>query len=1346
MSDRAPLPYETAFILPAGEDDFGLLQDTSDNPLAAARREMNRCYRADEIEVVSQLLAATDLDEQSRIRIKAQARHWVDNIRQASGASSAVDELLNQFSLSTDEGVALMCLAEALLRVPDAYTMDRLIRDKLAKGQWASHLGKRDSLFVNASAWGLLLGGKLTRYAMQEEALPAPIPFYRCTEISHRDNLLQHTLMSVLARLGEPVIRSALRAAMNLMSQHFVLGKTMPEALKKARQPQLKHYRFSYDMLGEGARTRADADRYWQRYHDAIEALGKQQAEGQTVEGDGMTIVGSGISIKLSALHPRYHYAQRASVLAELVPRVKQLALLAKTYQIGMTIDAEESARLELSMDVIERVFTDAELGEWPGFGLAIQAYQKRALALIDWVYALAQQTQRKIVVRLVKGAYWDTEIKTTQENGCRDYPVFTRKAATDVSYQACVQKLLGYRPYIYPQFGTHNAYTVATILEMDRLLSDGGDKTASQYRQGYEFQRLYGMGEGLYDQVMQTEQIPCRVYAPVGEQADLLAYLVRRLLENGANSSFVNRLLNSGVSVSVLLEDPLDTLAARPALRHPDIPLPENLFLLHEKPHRRKNSQGVDLTDRAELARLQSELHSWWTQWQAGLSPEPQPTPPGARLTFNPACLQERVGQLLQDDPQALLQKLERAQEAFERWSAVPVRVRADRFRRLADTLEQQRASLAGLCIKEAGKTVADALAEVREAVDFCRYYANQAEALMVRKAVQPRGVMLCISPWNFPLAIFLGQVSAALVTGNTVLAKPAGQASLVALEVIKLMQGCGFPEDVVQVVLAPGKQVGDLLLPDERIQGVLFTGSTTTGQKLAQALADRPDVGLPLIAETAGQNAMIVDSTALPEQVTDDVIRSAFHSAGQRCSALRILFLQEDIAEPVLTMLSGAMKELVIGDPALLATDVGPVIDADACTKLQLHCDYLNSLSPQRQMLEPPSIQTGLTVKAGAKSWAKLVHRCELPEGLQGTFFAPHLYEISDLSVLAEEAFGPVVHVIRYAAKDLDKVIEQINKLGYGLTLGLHSRIDTTAERVAQQARVGNIYINRNMIGAVVGAQPFGGRGLSGTGPKAGGPHYLQRLVHFPACGEGNDAEGYTRYRSHSRSDGELGAVCVEDETLAPRLLAFRESMRLWQKQPETWVKTLLGEALPELRVLNELVSCGYLNPQVLPGPAGEFNQLRLEPKGGVAILVGEAGSLKDVVISTMAALLVGCQVTVFAASVHHSRFEDLMSFWISGQSEDLPERPLPEVRLETLDDLQSVCLSKDTQVVMVVGSQELEKSVQRWLTRRGIGLVTLIGCEPLEQRLLRLVVEKTITINTSAVGGDPSLMALF
>lgn len=1336
MPESMPSACPTVFVLPDGADDFALLSATPGHPLAEARREINRLYRLDEVEAVQQLLAVTDLDEQSRLRIKAQARHWVETIRQTSGIRTAVDELLNEFSLSTNEGIALMCLAEALLRVPDKYTMDRLIRDKLAKGQWSAHLGKRDSLFVNASAWGLLMTGKLTHYAQQEDGLASAVRFHHCTHIPHRDNLLQHTLMSVLVRLGEPVIRAALRAAMDLMSQHFVLGRTIADALQKSRRRTLKRYRFSYDMLGEAARTRADANRYWKRYSEAIAALGQAQAADAAVQGKVVVdaIAASGISIKLSALHPRYHYAHRASVLADLVPRVKELALLAKRYNIGMTIDAEEAARLDLSLDIIERVFNDPELGDWQGFGLAIQAYQKRALALIDWVHALAQQTRRKIVVRLVKGAYWDTEIKATQENGCRDYPVFTRKAATDVSYQACVQKLLGYRDFIYPQFGTHNAYTVATILEMDRLMSSaGGD--AGWYRQGYEFQRLQGMGESLYAQVMDSEQVPCRVYAPVGEQADLLAYLVRRLLENGANSSFVNRMLNSDISVSVLLEDPLDTLAARPALRHPDIPLPANLFLLGEKPLQRKNSRGLDLSDREELLTLQSELHAWWSDWQAQAAQQ-SPRPPVPRV-YSPTRAQEPIRQVPTDDASAMLEKLERAQQAFTHWSATPVQLRAEHFRRLADTLEQQRGALVGLCIKEAGKTLADALAEVREAVDFCRYYANQAEALMARTDLTSRGVMLCISPWNFPLAIFLGQVSATLLTGNTVLAKPAGQVSLIALKVLELVQTCGFPADVLQIILAPGKLVGEQLLPDERIQGLLFTGSTTTGQQLAQVLADRPDVGLPLVAETAGQNAMIVDSTALPEQVIDDVLRSAFHGAGQRCSALRILFVQEDIADRILTMLSGAMKELVIGDPALLATDVGPVIDADACTKLQLHCDYLNSLSPQRQQLEPPAVQTGLTVRADAKCWAKLVYKCELPQGLQGNYFAPHLYEISDLSVLAEEAFGPVVHVIRFAAKDLDKVIEQINRLGYGLTLGVHSRIDANADRIIQRANVGNIYVNRSMIGAVVGAQPFGGRGLSGTGPKAGGPHYLQRLVHFPAGGPVGVS---------SRPGSELGAVCAEEASVAPRLLAFREAMRLWQRQPEAWVQTLLGEALPELRKLNELVSCGYLNPRVLPGPVGEFNQLRLEPRGRAAILVGESGSLKEAVISTMAALLVGCQVTVFTASVHHRRFEELMSCWSAGQAEDLPEAALPEVLLDTLDDLPSVCLSSDTQVVMVVGSREMEKAVQRWLTRRGSGLVTLIGCEPLEQRLLRLAVEKTISVNTSAVGGDPALMALF
>ncbi|WP_439133600.1 bifunctional proline dehydrogenase/L-glutamate gamma-semialdehyde dehydrogenase PutA [Pseudomaricurvus sp.] len=1337
-AEKAPLHTDPRFVFDRDERETFHSLFHGDSPLAQARQTVNAYYRKDEVEVVRRLLDGCAMDEQSRIRIEAQARHWVENIRESSSLSAHVDEFLNEFSLSTDEGVALMCLAEALLRVPDDYTIDRLIHDKLSRGNWSEHLGQRDSFFVNVSTWGLLLTGKFTDYIAPDE-----------TDTKGRSgqhsSFWHHTLTTTLRRMGAPVIRAALRTAMQVMGSHFVMGKDMADALKRSKHQELKGYRYSYDMLGEGARCQKDADRYLQRYQDAIEMLGQDESDNSSYDGVN-PVASAGISVKLSALHPRYQWSQRARVVQSLVPKLKQLALQAKTHNIGLTVDAEEASRLELSLDIFEQVAKDPDLESWEGLGLAVQAYQKRALVLIDWVQILAKQLERKIVVRLVKGAYWDSEIKWSQVEGQTDYPVFTRKAATDVSYQACALKLLSYRDFLYPQFATHNAYTVATILEMDSSLSESAEKTSpnSLYRSGYEFQRLHGMGESLYEQVMKSESVPCRVYAPVGEHADLLAYLVRRLLENGANSSFVNRLLNSHVSVDTLLEDPLKSLSARPELRHPDIPLPENLYRFKSLSGSRKNSQGLDLSDASTLFQLEEDLQQWWQDKAAG------------------SRYHTRV---MPDDSDTIDNKLALAQQAFQEWSKTPVKKRAQLFRQLADVFEKECTSLIGLCIQEAGKTIDDGVAEVREAVDFCRYYADQAEDLTTDSDVEARGVMLCISPWNFPLAIFTGQVSAALVVGNTVLAKPAEQTRKIALRVAELMEQCGFPRDIFQIIIAPGKLVGEQLLPDERIQGVMFTGSTATGHTLSHALANRSDTGIPLIAETGGQNAMIVDSTALPEQVVDDVIMSGFRSAGQRCSSLRVLFLQDDIADSMISMLCGAMEELTIGNPALLSTDIGPVIDENAKKKILMHCGYLDSLyedglTQQSQHLDSADESSrgrpDMGVNPDTQVWAKLHFRCSVPEGLEGTFVAPHLYEISDLSVLSEEVFGPVVHVIRYAAKDLDRVIDQINGLGYGLTLGVHSRIESVAEHIADKARVGNVYINRNMIGAVVGVQPFGGRGLSGTGPKAGGPQYLGRLVQFSSNPIDEDRE------NHLKENHELGAVCVENAHVAPRLSAFRACIRNWQshQQRDPWLQSLLNDALPELRQLNALVGCGCLNPTLLPGPAGEINQLVLEPRGRVVVVLAEHGSVKEALLSAMSALLVGCDVTVLADTEYQSRLETLFAYWGECSDNDSAENDgehdssdnessetvtLPALQLEPLSDLQPVCMNSDVKAVMLSGPASLEKSIEQWLAQRETGIVALIGCEPIEQRLLRLTEEKTISINVSAVGGDTSLMSL-
>ena len=832
------------------------------------RQKIRDFYRIDENAVIDHILPLAEVGVKARSRAWERARQMVLNIRRDQDGQSGVDALLNEFSLSTEEGVVLMCLAEALLRVPDKATQDSLIRDKLAKGDWSSHLGSSDSLFVNASSWGLLVTGKMVNYSDKSKEQQFGV------------------LKKTIGRLGEPVIRKSVNFAMKIMGKQFVMGRTIDEAIERAADKEQKGYVYSYDMLGEGARTMKDAERYFQSYMTAIHAIGK------AANGRG-PIKSPGISVKISAIHPRYEFTHRERVMAEIVPKLKELALAAKSYDIGFTVDAEEADRLDISLDIIEAVFSDDELGNWNGFGLAVQAYQKRAIFVVEWVADLARRVGRKLMVRLVKGAYWDTEIKTTQQDGLDHFPVFTRKATTDVSYKACAIKLLEARDVLYPQFATHNAYTAATILEVAK-----GD------HDGFEFQRLHGMGESLFDQIVEQEKIQCRVYAPVGQHEDLLAYLVRRLLENGANSSFVNAIVDTSKPVESLLPDPVETLQGLRNKFNTQINMPIDLY-----GDERANSKGMDLTDINVITPFKENLDAWFEEHRIELSDVPE----GSLPVKNPANHKEVIGHVKLQTSEDMTSLLENAEKAFESWSQTPVKERANLLRRVADILERHHDELVAICIKEAGKVAQDGIDEVREAVDFCRYYAARAEELSQDERFEARGVILCISPWNFPLAIFLGQVAAAIVTGNTVIAKPAEQTSLIALRTIELMLSVGLPEHVVQPVIARGSEVGKTIVPDERIQAVMFTGSTETGTLISQTLAARNDIQVPLIAETGGQNCMIVDSTALPEQVVDDVISSGFQSAGQRCSALRVLFIQEDVADGIIEMIKGALKELL-------------------------------------------------------------------------------------------------------------------------------------------------------------------------------------------------------------------------------------------------------------------------------------------------------------------------------------------------------------------------------------------------------------------------------------------------
>ncbi len=1016
--------------------------------LTPLRAAINERYLADETDCVNDLLTRAKLDAAARQRIHAHATQLVEAVRRNRTAKGGVEEFLRQYDLSSQEGMVLMCLAEALLRIPDADTADKLIRDKIMDGKWEEHLGASPSLFVNASTWGLMLTGKLIALDQSVE------------------RNVSNYMAKLVTRLGEPVIRTAFRQAMRIMGHQFVMGRCIEEALKRTASQEYRAYRQSYDMLGEAALTATDAQRYFNDYTQAIDAIGASIGKNVGV------FDAPSISVKLSALHPRYELAQRARVMRELVPMLLALAERARKHAMGLTVDAEEAERLDLSLDLFEAVYRSPSLTGWEGFGLAVQAYQKRAIRVIDWLMALAKDGKRRIPVRLVKGAYWDSEVKRAQERGLEGYPVFTRKSNTDVSYLACARKLLGARDVLYPMFATHNAQTLSSVVEMAGANPE------------FEFQRLHGMGEELYTEVMGTDRLKlnCRVYAPVGSHEDLLPYLVRRLLENGANTSFVNRIIDEKVPVTVIVSDPVAEVEALVVKPHPRIPLPADIYGA-----KRRNSRGMNLSDVAVLGRLAQDMQkAMQREWIAAPIVGGKVFGGKQKPSLNPADTRQTVGLIHEADAETIRKAVDIAAAAQPAWDMTPAAERARILRRGADLFEEHSAELMALCVREAGKTIPDAVSEVREAVDFLRYYAERAEEDFGKPQrlpgptgesnelwLQGRGVFVCISPWNFPLAIFTGQMSAALAAGNAVLTKPAEQTSLIGAHAVRLLHAAGVPGEVLHFIPGRGSVVGQHAVADARIAGVAFTGSTETAKVIHQTLANRDGIIPVLIAETGGQNAMLVDSSALPEQVVLDVVASAFNSAGQRCSALRVLFIQDEIAPRVMEVLSGYLDELRIGDPAYLDTDVGPVIDAAARQGLDEHKQWI-------------------------MGQGKVLRELKLPaECANGTYVAPMAVELPSLDILKHEVFGPVLHVIRFKAGGLDAVIESINHTGYGLTLGVHSRIDSQAQYIQRRIRVGNVYINRNIIGAVVGVQPFGGQGLSGTGPKAGGPHYLLRFA---------------------------------------------------------------------------------------------------------------------------------------------------------------------------------------------------------------------------------------------------------
>ena len=1229
---------------------------------SALRSAVTAAYRPSEPEALRPLLALARLPaEQSQAAEKLALRiaGALRDRKASAGRAGIVQGLLQEFSLSSHEGVALMCLAEALLRIPDKATRDALIRDKISHGQWDAHLGKSPSLFVNAATWGLLITGKLVS--------------------THSEGSLTSSLGRLIGKGGEPLIRKGVDMAMRMMGEQFVTGETIEEALRNARKMEAEGFSYSYDMLGEAALTTEDAKRYYASYERAIHAIGKASASRGIYEGPG-------ISIKLSALHPRYSRAQLDRVMEELYPRVLRLTALAKQYDIGLNIDAEEADRLELSLDLLERLCHEPSLAGWNGIGFVIQAYQKRCPFVIDFVVDLARRTQRRLMVRLVKGAYWDSEIKRAQVEGLNDYPVYTRKVHTDVSYLACARKLLAAPQAVYPQFATHNAETLATIYEMAGSAYDAGQ---------YEFQCLHGMGEPLYEQVVGSAAMgklgrPCRIYAPVGTHETLLAYLVRRLLENGANTSFVNRIADDTIALEELVKSPVwvvDQQAAADGiagLPHPRIPLPQDLY-----GEQRRNSRGLDLSSDITLTQLAAALQASAAHpWTAGPMLGTDNTPGTSQPVCNPADHRDQVGMVQEASTADVDQALAHAQGAAEHWAATPAAERAAILQRAADLLEDRMQPIVGLLMREAGKSASNAVAEVREAVDFLRYYAVQVQATFDNATHIPLGPVVCISPWNFPLAIFMGQVAAALAAGNPVLAKPAEQTPLVAAEAVRILWSAGVPRAAVQLLPGRGETVGARLIGDRRVMGVMFTGSTEVARILQRTIAGRLDAAgrpIPLVAETGGQNAMIVDSSALVEQVVGDAVASAFDSAGQRCSALRVLCVQEEAADRVVEMLQGAMGELRMGNPGALRVDVGPVIDSEARAVIAAHIDALRA--------------------SGHRVFQQC--RSDAEELTHGTFVPPTLIELNHIGELQREVFGPVLHLVRYARNDLDPLLDQINATGYGLTQGVHTRIDETIARVVSRAHAGNVYVNRNMVGAVVGVQPFGGEGLSGTGPKAGGPLYLLRLLS-------------------QRPGDAVVRVLGEADQATPQEAAQRQSLLAPLTRLEQWAQAQ-GRSSVEHACQRFSRQTQSGTARTLPGPTGERNVYTLAPRAQVLCI---ANTPDDLLVQTAAVLASGGT-----------------ALWPAAQANLRSQLPAPtQEHIALADDpLNNADVPLDA-VLHQGDTASLQALCGALAGRAGpIVGVTAMHSGSHDIPLERLLIERALSVNTAAAGGNASLMTI-
>jgi RHH-type proline utilization regulon transcriptional repressor/proline dehydrogenase/delta 1-pyrroline-5-carboxylate dehydrogenase len=1211
------------------EEGTTMRPQQSETPaIADSRQALRDYYLAYEHVVVHEMIAGAQLSPSESKAISARAAELVRGVRK-NAKPTIMEKFLAEYGLTTKEGVALMCLAEAMLRVPDATTVNDLIEDKITSGCWGDHVGKASSSLINTATIALLMTSNLLKDSERKS--------------------VGETLRKLLKRLGEPVIRTVASQAMKEMGRQFVLGRDIKEAQKAGEGYMKKGYTYSYDMLGEAARTDHDAQRYYNAYSDGIDSIAKHCS--------GDVRKNPGISVKLSALLARYEYGNKERVMKELVPRARRLVKKAAAANMGFNIDAEEQDRLDLSMDVIEALLSDPELAGWNGFGVVVQAYGKRASFMLDWLYGMAEKYDRRIMVRLVKGAYWDAEIKRAQVMGLDGFPVFTRKACSDVAFLSCSTKLMNMTDRIYPQFATHNAHSVSAILELARVRGEAN----------YEFQRLHGMGESLHNQVMEESGVPCRIYAPVGPHHELLAYLVRRLLENGANSSFVNQIVDESISPEMIAKDPIDLVREMgDDISSKAIVRPANLF-----GENRRNSKGWDLTDPVTIEAIDKGRDAYKEHhWKGGPLIAGKVSGTEVQVVRNPAKPDDLVGHVTQANEADIETAISAAQKGFKSWSATPAEERAACLRKVAELYEENTLELFALATREAGKSLSDAVAEIREAVDFAHFYAN--EGVRYESSAEAIGPVVCISPWNFPLAIFTGQILANLVAGNVVLAKPAEQTSLLAVRAVELMYQAGIPKDAIQLVPGTGATVGAGLTSDSRIAGVCFTGSTNTAKVIDKAMAENMSPDAVLVAETGGLNAMIVDSTALPEQVVRDVLASSFQSAGQRCSALRMLYVQKDIADSLLKMLYGAMEELGIGDPWLLSTDVGPVIDEPSAKKIIDHCKKFENKN-------------------------QLLKKLSVPQ--KGNFVSPAVIRVNGIGDLEEEIFGPVLHIATFDAKDIDKVVDDINAKGYGLTFGVHSRVDSRVDRISRRIKVGNIYVNRNQIGAVVGSQPFGGEGLSGTGPKAGGPQYVRRFM-----------KGETVQRPAESGGKNVDAKALE--SLIGKLAKMNT------QEPKTRVEVMN-------RVFDSVPEPLDAHAEEMPGPTGESNTLTNHARGTVLCL----GPDKETAIEQMVmALAQGNKAVVIAPGV-------------SDTVDRAAKAGLPVVGVEGQLEPDALETVKGFEAAVSCGEHSVLKPYRQALRKRDGALLPLITEHKLDQRY---VIERHLCVDTTAAGGNASLIA--